>query len=211
MSGILIIGAGGHGKVVADILLRQSMPVRGFLDDDPTTWGTLRLGLPVLGPIDTFSDYSPEGLAMGIGSNALRQDVVKRLGTLAQELWQSAIHPRAILAPSAKIGRGTVIAAGAIVNPDAVVGEHVIINTGATVDHDCRIGDFAHIAPGVHLAGGVRVGEGSLVGIGGSVIPGCNIGQWTTIGAGAVVVDDIPSHSVAVGVPARCINKEKAG
>lgn len=211
MSGILIIGAGGHGKVVADILLGQSMPVLGFLDDDPTTWGTSRLGLPVLGAIDAFSDYSPEGLVMGIGSNALRQDIVRRFGSLAQELWRSAIHPKAILAPSARIGRGTVIAAGAIVNPDAFVGEHVIINTGATVDHDCHIGDFVHIAPGVHLAGGVHVGEGSLVGIGSKVIPNRCIGQWTTIGAGAVVVDDIPSHTVAVGVPARCMHKDKAG
>lgn len=209
MSGILIIGAGGHGKVVADILLQQSAPVLGFLDDDPTTWGTSRLGLPVLGAIDTFLDHSPEGLVMGIGSNVLRQDIVKRLGSLAQELWWSAIHPQAIIAPSARIGRGTVVAAGAIVNPDAMVGDHVIINTGATVDHDCRIGDFAHIAPGVHLAGGVRVGEGSLLGIGSTVIPCCSIGQWTIIGAGAVVVDDIPSHAVAVGVPARCLHKDK--
>jgi len=211
MSGILIIGAGGHGKVVADILLRQSAPVLGFLDDDPTTWGTSRLGLPVLGAVDTFSDYSPEGLVMGIGSNVLRQEIVRRLGSVAQELWRSAIHPEAILASTAKIGRGTVIAAGAVVNPDTFVGEHVIINTGATVDHDCQIGDFAHIAPGVHLAGGVCVGEGSLLGIGSSVIPCCSIGQWTTIGAGAVVVDDIPSHTVAVGIPARCLHKDKAG
>lgn len=209
MSGILIIGAGGHGKVVADILLRQSIPVLGFLDDDPTIWGTSRLGLPVLGAINAFLDYSPGGLVMGIGSNALRQKIVQRLGSVAQELWHSAIHPKAILAPSAKIGRGAVIAAGAIVNPDAYVGEHVIINTGATVDHDCHIGDFVHIAPGVHLAGGVHVGEGSLVGIGSTVIPNCNIGQWTTIGAGAVVVSDIPSHVLAVGVPARL--KDKVG
>lgn len=211
MSGILIIGAGGHGKVVADILLRQSAPILGFLDDDPTTWGTSRLGLPVLGAIDTFSNYSPEGLVMGIGSNALRQKIVRRIGGVAQELWRSAIHPEAIVAPSAKIGRGTVIAAGAIVNPDSFIGEHVIINTGATVDHDCHIGDFVHIAPGVHLAGGVRVGEGSLLGIGSAVIPCRSIGQWTTIGAGAVVVEDIPSHTVAVGVPARYLHKDRLG
>ncbi len=209
MSGILIIGAGGHGKVVADILLRQSISVLGFLDDDPATWGTLRLGLPVLGAIDTFSDYSPEGLAMGIGSNTIRREIVRRLGNLAHDLWQLAIHPRAVIAPSVSIGRGTVVAAGAVVNPDTYLGDHVIINTGATVDHDCHIGDFVHIAPGAHIAGGVRVSEGALLGIGSVAIPGSAIGEWATVGAGAVVLDNIPDRVVAIGIPARRSLKEE--
>lgn len=209
MSGILIIGAGGHGKVVADILLRLSMPVLGFLDDDPATWGTLRLDLSVLGAIDTFSDYFPEGLVMGIGSNTMRREIVRRLGSLAHELWLPAIHPEAVIAPSVSVGRGTVVAAGAVVNPDTYLGDHVIINTGATVDHDCHIGDFVHIAPGAHIAGGVHVGEGALLGIGSVAIPGATIGEWATVGAGAVVLEDIPDHVVAIGVPARWSLKEE--
>lgn len=203
MSGILIIGAGGHGKVVADILLRQSIAVLGFLDDDPAMWGTFRLGLPVLGAINTFSDYSPEGLVIGIGSNVMRREIVRRLGSLAYDLWQPAVHPEAVIAPSASIGRGTVIAAGAVVNPDTCLGDHVIINTGATVDHDCYIGDFVHIAPGAHMAGSVRISEGALLGIGSVAIPGSAIGEWATVGAGAVVLGNIPGHAIAVGVPAR--------
>lgn len=209
MSGILIIGAGGHGKVVADILLRQSMPVLGFLDDDPTSWGTSRLGLPVLGAIDTFWNYSPEGLVMGIGSNMMRREIVGRLGSLAHDLWQPAIHPEAVIALSVSVGRGTVVAAGAVVNPDTYLGDYGIINTGATVDHDCHIGDFVHIAPGAHIAGGVRISEGALLGIGSVAIPGSAIGEWATVGAGAVVLDNIPDHAVAIGVPARWSLKEE--
>ncbi len=102
-----------------------------------------------------------------------------------------------------KLGRGTVVFAGAVVQPDAVIGDHVIVNTGATVDHDCVVGDYAHLAPGVHLAGSVHVGEGAFLGIGSVVSPGVRIGRWTTLGAGAVAIRDLADGAVAVGVPAR--------
>jgi sugar O-acyltransferase (sialic acid O-acetyltransferase NeuD family) len=203
MSGYLVLGAGGHAKVVADILLCQKLPVLGFLDDDSSKWGTVCLNLPVLGSIDSYADYQPDGLILGIGSNSRRQNIVHRLGKQIRDLWYSAIHPSATIARSARIGHGVVIAAGGIINPDVRIGDHAIINTGATVDHDCVIGDYAHVAPGARLAGGVNVGQGALVGIGASVIPGKSIGDWAVIGAGAVVVRDISAHKTAKGVPAR--------
>jgi sugar O-acyltransferase (sialic acid O-acetyltransferase NeuD family) len=203
VSGVLILGAGGHGKVIADILLAQGTEVLGFLDDTPAAQGTTRLGLPVLGPIDSLLDYHPSGLILGIGENRARKMIAERLGSAVQNLWCNAIHPRATISPFVHLGRGVVIAAHVAINPDTILGDHVIINTGATVDHDCRIGDYAHIAPGSHLAGTVTIGAGTLVGVGTAIIPGRSVGAWSVIGAGSVVVRDIGDGVTAKGVPAR--------
>ncbi len=205
MKSVLILGAGGHAKVVADILQLCGHHVLGCLDDDSQLWGTSCLGLPVLGAIADYANYHPDGLVIGIGSNAVRQTLVNRLGEGARSVWANAIHPRATIAGSARIGRGVVIAAHAVVNPDTIIGDHAILNTGTTVDHDCRIGDFAHIAPGSHLAGGVTVGPGAFVGIGTSIVPGVAVGEWATVGAGAVVLRDIPARATAYGVPAKIV------
>jgi sugar O-acyltransferase (sialic acid O-acetyltransferase NeuD family) len=202
MGGILIIGAGGHGKVIADIFLCQGVSVMGFLDDDPTTWGTTQLNLPVLGRIDTLLDYDPDGIVLGIGSNADRRALAEMWDSRIESRWRSAIHPRATIAASVRMGHGVVVAAGAVINPDSVLGDHVIVNTGGTVDHDCKIGDYAHIAPGVSLAGGVTIGQGTLMGIGSTIIPDRSVGDWSIVGAGAVVVRDIPDRVRARGVPA---------
>lgn len=201
MAGVILLGAGGHAKVVADILRCQGGEVAGYLDDNPATWGTHPLDIPVLGPTARYSEYAAEGLIIAIGSNAIRQRLAAELGAAAP--WCNAIHPRATVAASVRLGIGVVVAAGAVINPDCVIGDHVIINTGATMDHECSIASFCHIAPGVHLAGGVQVGEGTLMGIGAVVIPGRKIGCHVTIGAGAVVVDDIPDGVTVKGVPAR--------
>ncbi len=203
MTGVLILGAGGHAKVVADILLRGGVSVAGFLDDDPALWNSLIWDLPVLGSIHDYAAYDPGGLVLAVGSSSVRQLLAHKLKDVPASLWITAIHPQAVVAPSARVGPGTVVAAGAVINPDAIIGQHAIINTGATVDHDCHIHDFAHIAPGAHLAGGVQVGSGTLVGVGANVIPGVMIGASVTVGAGAVVVKDIPDGVTARGVPAR--------
>jgi sugar O-acyltransferase (sialic acid O-acetyltransferase NeuD family) len=200
---VLVIGAGGHAKVVADILESYGIPVLGFLDDDSRLWGEKWHGLSVLGGIDLYAHYQPAGLVLGIGSNEVRQQIAQRLGADAHSLWRCAIHPRAVVAPSAALGQGVVIAAGAIINPDVVLADHIIVNTAASVDHDCVIESFVHIAPGAHLAGNVHVGEGTLIGIGASVIPGKKIGRWSCIAAGAVVTRDIPDSTIAKGIPAR--------
>lgn len=207
MTRALVIGAGGHAKVVADILLCQGMEVLGFLDDDPKTWGAIRLGLHVLGSISGYQDYAPDVLAIGIGENLARQRIVERLGAAERQMWCNAIHPAAVVARSVRIGRGVVIAAGAVVNPDTAIGDYAIINTGATVDHDCEIGEYTHIAPGAHLSGGVVLGQGVLLGVGSCVAPLKSIGDWAIVGAGAAVARDIPPRVVAKGVPARWSSK----
>ena len=197
---IIILGAGGHGKVVADTLISQGSIVQGFLDDSPKVLGNTIIGIPVLGLIDQWPGFAPDGLILGIGSNAVRRQLVDQLGPSAAKLWCTGIHPRAVVSSHSSIGPGSVIIAGAVVNASSVIGQHVIINTCASVDHDCVIGDYAHIAPGAHLAGGVTVGEGAFIGIGAAVIPGCTIGKWAIVGAGAVIIHDIPEGVTAKGV-----------
>lgn len=206
MSGILILGASGHGKVVADIVLSSGHSVIGFLDDDPRLVGTTVLGFPVLGGItsDVLRLYPADGLVMGVGSNSARQRIVERLEQAARVTWLSFVHARASVSPFARIeGAGTIVGAASAISPAVVLGSHVIINTGAIVADDSRIGSYAHIAPGASLAGAVTVGEGALVGVGATVLPGRSIGAWATVGAGAVVVEDVPAGVVAKGVPAR--------
>lgn len=200
---MLIIGAGGHAKVVADILRTQGAYVLGYLDDDISLYGEQRLGLPVLGPVETYPDFNPDGLIIGIGSNSVRHAIAGKLDAKAEKLWINAIHPQAVIAPSVQLGVGIVVAAGVVINPDAVIGNHAIINTGATVDHDCVIGHYAHIAPGVNLAGNVQIDDECFVGIGSVAIPGCHIGANTIVGAGSVVISNIPAGVIAKGVPAR--------
>ncbi|MEO8398077.1 MAG: NeuD/PglB/VioB family sugar acetyltransferase, partial [Chloroflexota bacterium] len=153
---IIVLGAGGHGKVVADILKMRGDSVVGYMDDDPALLEKEPLGLPVLGPIADYIRYPDTHLIVGIGSNRVRFHITQQVmeGEAATR-WTTAIHPRASVASSTQVGAGTVIAAGAVVNPDTALGAHVIINTSSSVDHDCVIEDFVHIAPGAHLGGGV--------------------------------------------------------
>ncbi len=200
--GIVVIGAGGHAKVLIATLAAGGFSIAGVLDDDDTKWGTDAQGTRV-GRIERERGGSG---VIGIGDNAQRREMARALNFE----WRTVVHPAAYVHPAAKLGRGTVIFAGAIVQPDAVIGDHVIVNTGATVDHDCVIGDYAHLAPGVHLAGAVYVGEGAFLGIGSVVIPGVKIGRWSTLGAGAVAIRDLADGVVAVGVPARARRTRKA-
>ncbi|CAN5654933.1 acetyltransferase [soil metagenome] len=205
---VVIIGAGGHGKVVLDILrAASSSKIRavGFLDADPALLGTAVNGLPVLGPIHHISKLRQQkvsGAIVAIGDNRARFTYARYLLDEGLELI-SAIHPSAVVSSTARTGRNVVIAAGAIVCTDAQIGDSVILNTGCIVDHECEIGEAAHICPGVALAGRVRIGAGAFVGLGARVIQCRTVGEHATIGAGAVVIEDIPADVTAVGVPAR--------
>ncbi len=193
--GVVVIGAGGHAKVLISTLIACGSPIAAVCDDDDREWGRDVQGTRV-------SRLEPDrgGRAViGIGDNARRMEIAR---TMDFE-WEIVVHPSACVHASATLGPGTVVFAGAVVQPDVVIGEHVIVNTGATIDHDCIVGDYAHIAPGVHLAGSVEVGEGALLGIGSAVIPGVKIGRWSTLGAGGVAIRDIADGIVAVGVPAK--------
>jgi sugar O-acyltransferase (sialic acid O-acetyltransferase NeuD family) len=202
---IIIIGAGGHGKVIADAILCQRMNVIGFLDDDLSVMGQQILDLPVLGQVSQWMNFSPDGLVVGIGNNTIRHTLVQKMEMDSVPPWISVVHPNAFVTSFVQIGVGTVIMAGAIINTDTKLGKHSIINTGATVDHDCVIGDFVHIAPGANLAGNVHVSNGAFLGVGCCVLPGCKISENAIIGAGATVISDIPPGVIAKGVPARWI------
>lgn len=202
MSGIIILGAGGHAKVVADTIQLLGWTVTGFLDDNPDMIGSQVYGLSVLGQINRWHEWKPTGLVIGIGNNAVRQRIVEQLEPM-QPNWMTIIHPHSFVSPSVFIGPGSVIMANVAINAGAVIGHHTIINTGATVDHECEISDYVHIAPGVHLAGNVTIRRGAFLGIGCSVIPGCVIGENTVVGAQSAIISDIPAGVTAKGVPAR--------
>jgi sugar O-acyltransferase (sialic acid O-acetyltransferase NeuD family) len=191
-----IIGSGGQGRVIADILRAADSPDPVFIE-----------------PSDAAQRYQAGDLLyIGIGDNFARGRVARALcDELPQCRFGIAIHPAAVVARDATLGAGTVVMAGAIVNTAAVIGEHVILNTNSSVDHDCVIADFASIAPRVALGGTVRVGQYSAIGIGASISHGVQIGEHTVVGAGAVVVKSLPAYSVCYGVPARVMRSRAAG
>ena len=197
---VVVIGAGGHAKVVISTLIAAGYNVVAAFDDDLSKKGKRIRGVEIVGSIDSVQTQPCSRGVITIGNNRTRAAMVTRLPFMQ---WISVVHPQALVDNSVEIGKGTVIFAGAVIQPDAVIGEHVIINTGATVDHDCHLGDFVHVAPGCHLGGGVHLGQGSFLGIGSAVIPYRRVGAWATVGAGGVVVNDIPQNIVAVGVPAK--------
>jgi sugar O-acyltransferase (sialic acid O-acetyltransferase NeuD family) len=206
---VLILGAGGHAQVVADILMRSHesgipiIPI-GYLDDNASLHGSKPLGLPVLGGLDQRKHIPHDALIVAIGDNIIREKVTKKLKQRNEQL-VTARHPSAVIAPNVSIGAGTMICASVVVNTDSVIGSGVILNTGCTLDHHNQVSNFAHIAPGVHTGGNVQVGEGTFVGIGTTIKPGCKVGKWSVLGVGTVVINDIPDYVTVVGVPGKVI------
>jgi sugar O-acyltransferase (sialic acid O-acetyltransferase NeuD family) len=197
----VIIGAGGHAKVVIATVEAASGRVVRVLDDDPSRRGSLLLGHVVAGPV--LEDLIPDDAAVliAVGANSTRAAIAARL----RVAFGIAIHPSAIVHPSVSIGEGSVVFAGSVLQPGVKVGRHVIVNTAASIDHDCSLGDFVHVAPGCRLAGDVHLGEGAFMGVGASAIPGSRVGSWSTIGAGGVVIGTVAANVVAVGAPARVL------
>lgn len=194
---LLVIGAGGHAKVVMDAALGAGMRIAGVVADSTDT--AELMGYPVS---RSAEDLDADAFIIAIGDNDARAQAFESY--VAKGLEPAIIvHPSAMIAPSVTLGAGTFVAAGAVVNIDASVGRNVILNTGCTVDHDCHIEDHAHIAPGVNLCGGCAVGQGALIGVGASLIPQISVGAWSVVGAGAAVIDHMPPNSSCAGVPAR--------
>lgn len=202
---ILILGAGGHAKVVIDIVETAGLGmIVGILDDDARKHGLEVFGYKVVGGREALNGLLLDGPLHGIaaiGDNRRRQGAADWFVGSGGRLL-SAVHPRACIARSATIGNGSVVMAGAVINADAAIGSNTIVNTGAIIEHDCRVGDHVHLAPASVLCGGVSIGGGSLVGVGVKIIPGVQVGKWATLGAGAVVLASIPDGATAVGVPA---------
>ena len=195
---VIIIGASGHGKVIADIVRAAGDGVVGYLDDDLSKHNCG--AFPVLGAICDAEKYPDCKFVVAIGNNAVRKRIVAQLAFVS---WYTAIHPSAVISPGATVGEGTVVMPSTVINAEASVGQHCIINTGAIVEHENQIGDYVHISPRAALAGNVSVGEGTHIGIGVCVKNNIDICGGCTVGAGAVVVKNIVEPGTYAGIPAR--------
>jgi UDP-perosamine 4-acetyltransferase len=203
---VVILGAGGHGRVVLDILRAcgQFNPI-GFIDANASLAGSEINGVPVIGPpnqLPKLRQKKIKSAIVAIGDSNTRMRYVQTLDDLCFDVI-NAIHPAACVAESATLGRNVVLSAGAVVCASARISDGVIVNTNAVVDHDCIVETGAHICPGALLAGRVKVGPGAFVGLGAKVIQCLSIGENAIIGAGAVVIRDVPASATVIGVPAR--------
>ncbi|RAW01286.1 acetyltransferase [Pseudochryseolinea flava] len=194
---VILVGGGGHAKVVADCLQSQGTIVKGFFDPHQ---GNL-LGLTCLGNYQSAL-HTDVPVIIAIGDNAVRERIARHE---VKHRYFIAQHPSVICSQYATIGEGSMLLHGAIVQAGAVIGKHVILNTGSQVDHDCVIGDYVHIAPSAVLCGGVEIGEGALIGANAVVRPKIKIGKGVVAGAGAVVVRDVPDYAIIAGNPARVL------
>jgi sugar O-acyltransferase (sialic acid O-acetyltransferase NeuD family) len=203
MKRLAILGAGGHGKIVAECAELSGWKNIVFFDDTSprkTTNGYW----PVVGNssdlLEQVKDF--DGVLVAIGNNTVRQNELSKLFKAGAKI-PVVIHPSAVVSRYASIDAGSVVVGGVVINTDCKIGKGAIINTSATIDHDCLLGDFVHVCPGTNLAGGVTVGDRSWVGIGSAVRQMINIGSDVMVGAGSVVVSDVSDCSVVIGVPAR--------
>ena len=200
---VVVFGAGGHAKVIVDIL-EQMGKFRIAALVAPNGAGTKVMGYPVVAAI-------PKGVkagVIGIGDNFRRSQVAEEIPGFR---FVAAVHPSAILGRGVEIGAGTVVMAGAVINPETKIGKHCIVNTRASIDHDCTLGDFASVGPGSTLGGKVKLGSFTAFGLGANCIHEITIGEHSVIGAGAAVVENIPALSVAYGNPCKVARKRNPG
>ena len=203
------LGAGGHAKILVEILsFVDSIQIKGLLDPNEALWNTEVLGIPVLGNDDLLFDLKKKGITHAfiglgtIGDTSPRRKLFEKAQILDFDL-VNAIHPTAIISNSATMDPGITVMASAVINAEAKLGKNVIVNTSSVIEHDCVIGDHSHIATGARLASTVTVGEGAHIGAGATVRQSITIGEGAIVGAGAVVVDDVKPWNIVVGVPAR--------
>ena len=209
---IIVLGAGGHAKVLIDALQTACADILGVVDPDPITHGTRILGISVLGADDVILDHKPDAIALvnGVGSTEpsnRRKELYRRFSE-AGYLFPSVIHPSAVIGGDVEMADAVQIMAGAVVQPGCRIGANAILNTRASVDHDCNIGAHVHIAPGAVLGGGVTIGDGSHVGAGSIVIQNIHIGENVLVAAGAAVVTNFPDGVRIAGVPARVMSDD---
>lgn len=209
----IILGGGGHAKVLIDALrLSRAAAIRGILDVDKSLWGKEVMDIPILGGDDLIPDLVKEGVTrfvVGVGSTG-KSDVRRRLYALGLDhglVPLTVCHPVAVCSTWARVGPGSVLYPSAVVNAGAVLGVNVIVNTGAIVEHDCIIGDHVHVATGARLSGTVQVGHNAHIGAGATIRQGLSVGEGAIVGAGAVVVKNVEPWTVVAGVPARVIER----
>lgn len=203
----IVIGSGGHARVLISALNALQREVFGILHPDATLVGQSIAGIRILGNDDKVREYASDTIELvnGIGSvssTAKRKDIFIKFKKKGYSFAQ-IIHPSATIMPDVQSGEGVQIMAGAIVQTGCVIGNNAIVNTGAILDHDCMIGAHVHVASGAVLSGGVRIGEMAHIGTAAIIIQGIKIGYEAIIGAGAVVIRDVPPGKKAIGNPAR--------
>ncbi|MBD3107688.1 acetyltransferase [Bacillus sp. AGMB 02131] len=207
MEKIILIGNGGHSRVIRDLVLaNKKFELFAVLDDQFTKVVKSDILYAPISYIKELEQSYEFKIILAIGNNKIRKKIVTEL-KIPSDKYASLLHPSAVISPSVKIGYGTVIMPKVVINANTVIGNHVIINSSAVVEHDNVIEDFAHIAPNATLTGLVKVGEGTQISAAASVIPGIAIGEWCMIGAGSTIIHNIPSYSKAVGSPAKVIEK----
>ncbi len=196
---IYLYGAGGHAKVIIDILERCGKTVAGVFDDDPakTIWNFSNLKFPAA------FNFLDDELILSIGNNLIRKKIAMQI----EANYHTAVHPSAVISAHAFVNKGSVVMGGALINADTQVGKHCIVNSNASIDHDCVLEDFVHVSPNATLCGDVFAGTCSHIGAGAIILPGKKIGVNAIVGAGSVVIADIADNCVAVGNPARIIKK----
>lgn len=210
---IILIGGGGHCKVVISILKKlDNFEIIGIVDNYKSD--SFISGIKIIGTDDDLKDIYKSSIHNALITVGSIKDNTKRykLFNMAREIGYNfpvIISPEAVVDNDVKIDEGTVVMPGCIINIDSFIGKNCIINTGSIIEHDCKIGNHCHIAPGVHVSGSVEVGELSFIGIGTTIIQGIIIGKNVTIGAGSVVIKDIPDNVIAVGTPAKIIKNKK--
>lgn len=209
---VVIVGEGGHSKVIRDIILaQQEYEVIAVLDDKYQCLKKERIYYGPISSIEVLLEKEFFQLVIAIGDNEIRKRIVEEI-QLDDSFYGTFIYPTAVISESAQIGYGTVVMPNAVINADARIGNHVIVNTAAVIEHDNVISNFVHVSPKAALTGTVTVKEGTHIGAGAVVIPGMTIGEWSIIGAGSTVVRDIPSYCTAIGTPAKVMkNMIKTG
>lgn len=208
---VVLLGAGGHAKVIIDILLKcNKYKIAGILGKDSSHSDKSLLDIPVLGSDILLEELYQKGIRnviVAVGSvkgSKLRQELFKKARDSGMSLI-NAIHPTAVIGWGVEIGEGTAIMASVVINPCALIGNNCILNTACILEHDVIIGNHVHIAPGARVAGGVKIGDGSHIGIGAIILQNIKIGSNAIIGAGAVVINDVAENTTVVGIPAKII------
>ena len=207
---MLLMGGGGHAKVLLDTLKLSGAQVLGVVDSNPKLKGQRLLEVEIIGGEDILDQFPGDQVLLvnGIGSvqqPGNRKALYERFVELGYE-FASVTHPSSVIAKDVKLGRGVQIMAGAVIQPGCSIDSNTIVNTRAVIDHDCVLGAHVHIAPGVTISGNVKVGKQTHIGTGANIIQGVNIGENSLIGAGSLVTSNLPSGVVAYGVPAKVVS-----
>lgn len=207
---VVILGAGGHAKVLVEALLASAKAIVGVVDPDPALAGRTVHGIPIIGNDDEVMKYPKDSVCLvnGMGSVGClfrRRELFERFKAKGYT-FVPVVHPSAVIASGVELGEGAQVMAGAVIQPGCRIGANTILNTRTSIDHDCRIGDHVHVAPGTVFSGDVSVGNTSHIGPGVTIIQGIAIGQGCVVGAGSVVLKNIPDGVTAYGVPAKVVD-----